>query len=133
MIRSMCTCSTPPPPTDAAACREVLGELMAIGMDLARLIRDEATAGVNQYAPAALPVAEAAAAFERVSRAVRRTVRMVQWLDQPQAARADDGARRIRARKEIIRAVEDGIDREAAEGEADGLHGEMLERLDSLE
>ena len=46
-------------------------------------------------------------------------------LDQP---RADDGARRVRACKEIIRVVEDGIEREAAEGAVDCLHGEMLER-----
>ena len=104
---------------------------MAIGMDMARLVRDEATAGTREGGSAGLPVGEASVAFERIAKAVRRTVRMVRWLEQPVAARADGG--RARARKQIIRAVEDGIDREAAGEAADTLHVEMLERLDSLE
>ena len=99
-------------------------------MDLARLVRDEAMAGVSGGAPGSLPAGEASVAFERIAKAVRRTVRMVRWLEQPVAVRADG---RARARKQIIRAVEDGIDREAAGDAADTLHVEMLERLDSLE
>ena len=122
----------------ASACRAVLLELMEIGMTLARSVRDEAQA----RDAGAQEVAHAVAAFERVSRAVRRTVRMVRWLDEAPAGRTRDGGRadrltpdadRVSARKGILRAVEDRIDRVAEAGEAEALHAELLERMDAPE
>ena len=128
-----CSCSTSLPPIEADACGAALHELLQIGMGLARLARDAAEAAGSEPASAS-PVVEIAAGFERIARAVRRTVRLIRWLEQPVALRTDDGAqRRVRARKQIIRAVEDGIDREAAADDADSLHVELLDRLDSVE
>ncbi len=86
------------------------------------MVRDEANG----------EAADAAVAFDRVARAVRRTVRLKQWLDQPVPSRADaaDGGSRVAARAQIIRAVEDKIDRAADAREAELLHAELLERLD---
>ena len=108
------------------ACRRVLTELMEIGMVLARRVRDQDAA----------PAGEAAAVFERVSRAVRRTVRMLRWLSEPVAARRAGeapGLDRVGARKRILRAVEDRIDAVAYPEDAAELHGELLERLDTAE
>ncbi len=103
-------------------CRSALMELVGIGMEMARLVRDEAKEG---------QAAEAAVAFDRVARAVRRTVRLKQWLDQPVPGR--DAGARVAARVQIIRAVEDTIDRRVGEAEAEPLHAELLERLDGLD
>ncbi len=75
--------------------------------------------------------AEATVAFERVARAVRRTIRMARWLDEP--VRAFDARARVAARKQIIRAVEDRIDRVVDEDRAECAHAELLERLDAPE
>ena len=107
------------------ACRRVLTELLEIGMVLARRVRDEVA-----------PAGEAAAVFERVSRAVRRTVRMLRWLDEPVAVRRagmDPGLDRVGARKRVLRAVEDRIDEAADPDDAEALHAELLERLDTAE
>ncbi len=114
-------CDQPPLETDVF--RSALAELVAIGMELARLVRDEAKEG---------QAAEAAVAFDRVARAVRRTVRLARWLDQPVPMRAvsDSAGARVMVRAGIIRAVEDTIDRSVSEAEAETLHVELLERLD---
>ena len=109
-----------------AACRRVLSELMELGMVLARRVP----------ADAAMPAAEAAAVFERVSRAVRRTVRMLRWLDEPVAVRragVEAGLDRVGARKRVLRAVEDRIDAAAHPDDAEALHAELLDRLDTAE
>jgi hypothetical protein len=49
-------------------------------------------------------------------------------LDEPVT---DAGSNRISARRRIIRAVEDAIQRDAPDDEADSLHAEFLERLDA--
>ena len=109
-------------PTDDphAACRVALSELLELGMGLARRVQ-----GVES-------VGEAVAAFERVSRAVRRTVRMVRWLDEAPAARSG-GSDRVAVRKRILRGVEDRIDAAADPDEAGDLHAELLDRLDTAE
>ena len=109
------------PGGDASNYREVLHGLIEIGADLARLVQQQARA------EGGMPAAEAVVAFERVSRAVRRTIRLAQTLDEPVRAL---GLRRRTARRQVIRAVEDRIQREADGAEADSLHAEFVERLD---
>ena len=110
------------------ACRRVLTDLMEIGMVLARRVQDEAD----------VPASEAVATFERVSRSVRRTVRMLRWLDEPVAVRRTGVTNgpvlnRVEARKRVLRAVEDRIDAAADPDDAAALHGELLDRLDTAE
>ena len=105
---------------DACHYRGVLRELIDMGADLARLVHQQAEQAV-------VPAAEAAVAFERITRAVRRSILLAQKLDEP--ARAP-GADRWTARRRVIRAVEDAIQREADEGDSESLHAEFLDRLD---
>ena len=105
---------------DADYCRGVLHELIEIGAALARLVLEQATAQ-------AVPVGEAVAAYERVSRAMRRSVLLAQRLDAPGRAPAPG---RAALRRQIIRSVEDAIQRETDDEAAEALHAEFLERLD---
>ncbi len=112
---------TQPEPARHAA---LLDELVVLGTDLARQIH--AAAGTT------LPLDGAAAAFDRVARAVRRTVALARRLDAPAPTRPDT---RTEARKRIIRGVEDTIERVAAlspavGAERDALVAEFAERLD---
>ena len=127
----------PTPPDDAADqlaadaqyYRRVLHELIDMGADLARRVHSQAKA----VAPVAGPEQDATVAFDRIARAVRRTIALARTLDEPVPPRAgQDGApQRIAARKLIIRQVEDAIRREAGESEREGLHDELLDRLDA--
>ncbi len=137
-----------PQPRDAASpgaentdyYRRALHELIDMGVSMARLFHDQAVAQAEAAAPdtgaqtAPTPAPGLAAAFDRVSRAVRRTVLLARHLDAPLPAHSgtDPAKRREAARRRIIRAVEDRIDREArGEREAERMHAELLERLDS--
>jgi hypothetical protein len=77
--------------------------------------------------------------YERVSRSIRRSIMMARDIAEPVSAR-DAGAvgqSRARARKRIIRAVEDTIERVTGEDggaeRGESLRAEMFERLDSPE
>ena len=103
--------------------REVLHELIEMGTELARSVHREATADVA-------PAVDLTARFERACRCVRRSILLARSLDLPARVRA---GRRVAARRQVIRAVEDRID-DAEEGaEADRLHEELLERLERPE
>ncbi len=121
---------------DALYYRAVLHELIDIGMGLARAVPQQATAGADPESqagePAAVPV-QAAAAFDRISRAVRRTVALARKLAEPLPPRADAGRQRAAARRRIIREVEDAIQREAGGADAEALGTELHERLDAPE
>ena len=101
---------------DRAFYRGVLHELIDMGMDLARAVHAEAK---DQ------PTPEATASFDRIARAVRRTVLLARKLDElpPRPTRTE-------ARREIIRRVEDRIQRRD-NPEADQLRAEFAERLDA--
>ena len=106
---------------DAAYYRRVLHELIDMGVDLARMIHGQAKADAGGDAGLAV-------AFDRIARTVRRTIGLARRLDEPVAGR-DAARRRVAARRQIIRAVEDAIqDREPERREA--LEAELLERLD---
>ncbi len=74
-----------------------------------------------------------AAAFGQVSRAIRRTVLLAERLETGWARpiRVDD--RQAMARRQIGRAVQDAIARNADAGEAERLTEALRERLDSLD
>ena len=109
-------------------------ELIELGVDLARMVHAQAkTACDADAAVVAAPGAMigAAAGFDRIARAVRRTVALAQRLDE--SARVSDGARRALVRRRIIRDVEDSIQR-CVPGEAgERLEAELFERLDGPE
>ncbi len=117
---------------DTAYYRRVLHELIDMGLDMARLVhgRAKAQAEATEAAVEEVPgTADGSVAFDRLARAVRRTVALARRLEEP----VRDGApRRLAARRQILRAVEDVIQREASDqGEEDGLNGELYERLDA--
>ena len=105
---------------DASYYRGILHEMIDMGADLARRVHRQVTSQGDD----AVPDAEAVVAFERVSRIVRRSILLAQRLDEPVRAR------RQSARRQIIRGVEDAIQREASGEVAESLHAEFLERLD---
>ena len=104
---------------DAQYYRGVLHGLIDIGADLARQIHQQGE-----------PVAEIAIAFDRIARSVRRCVVLAQKIAEPVG---DGGQRRAASRRQIIRAVEDEIQRHADEDAAESLHAEFCERLDGPE
>ena len=79
-------------------------------------------------------LAAAAATYEQVSRAMRRSILLAERLTKPQRTAPDGDERRAAARKRVLRAVEDAIQAEAADDEqAEQLRGEAVERLERPE
>ncbi len=137
--------STPslPEPTDHASqrdedaqyYRQVLHELIEIGTDLARALHRQAAPETNSQpnaTPAAAPTPDPTIAFDRIARTLRRTIALARKLSEPaRPAPAERSTeRRLAARKQIIRAVEDTIQRRTDGAEAEALHAELRERLD---
>jgi hypothetical protein len=91
---------------------------------------DTAEAALAQSTPR---IATAAQAFERVSRAVRRTAALMQRIEcgWPRHAGSDD--RRAMARRQIARSVGEVIARQAHGEAAERLFDDLAERLDRLE
>ncbi len=131
---------TPPEPDTTAAQqaehtqhhRAILNELIDMGADLARLVHQQAHSQAaakpaNDHAPP-----DPTIAFDRIARAIRRTITLAQNLAGPVQPRAA-GQHRLAARKRIIRDVEDAIQRtpQAARNGAESLHAELLDRLDA--
>ena len=143
---------------DAQYYRQVLHELVEIGARLARAIdrqaapESEAEPGAapgaapeqaGQPAPAPTAAPDLTLAFDRIARTLRRTIALARKLSDPaqpsptERAAADAQQRRRAARKQIIREVEDTIHRDVhgpeAEAQAESLHAELYERLDTLD
>ena len=133
---------------DAQYYRQVLHELVEIGTRLARAIDRQAAPapapeqpGQPAPAPAPDPTPALTIAFDRIARTIRRTIALARKLSDPaqpsptERAAADAQQRRRAARKQIIREVEDTIHREAhgSKAEAESLHAELYERLDTLD
>ena len=125
----------PTPADDAAYYRAVLHDLIDRGADLARRVHERATAATPT--PENRPDADPTIAFDRIARAVRRTIALARHV----AAAPDEGApdpprgpaRRAAARARLIRGVEDAIHRKRRETDAEALHAEFAERLDDPE
>ncbi len=125
---------------DAQYYRQILHELIEIGADLARSLHRQpapAPSATPEPSPAAAaqpqaPQPDPTLAFERLARTLRRTIALARTLTEPAKATSAQGTgeRRRFARKQIIRAVEDTIQRRTKDAEADALHAEFYERLD---
>ncbi len=119
---------------DAPYYRHVLHDLIDMGTDLARLLHQQASAQAAQRtttpaapqapapqpapppAPDALvpdPLVSIAAAFDRIARAVRRSIALARSLADPVPPARDPTQHRAAARKRILREVEDAIQRTA--------------------
>ena len=109
---------TPAHPTaDTSRHQDVLNRFIDFGDRLVQLAIERAEA-------AELPVEKAAASYDRVTRSVRKSI----WLVRKLAAEPSE---RLAARKRIIRVVEDAIQCHADPFEADDLHEELRDRLDT--
>ncbi len=130
--------------------RQALHDLIDIGADLARQLHAQAIAQAAQQAkvkplrlvteapPTPPPGPDAlikiAADFDRVASAVRRCILLAQNLDQPVQPAHGPAQYRTAARKRILRAVEDAIQRPADNPDCDDpetLHAELLDRMDA--
>ncbi len=153
-----------PVATDGRGHGAALDSLINIGADFARLLHDQATAQAAQQAAASAPQAAAhpaphataaqpapapaaslqdlAAAFDSISRTVRRCIMLAQSLDTPKPparhpAAPDRTADRTAARKRILRAVEDTLGRQDYDDSyrvcdpTEVLHAELLDRMDA--
>ena len=121
---------------DAAYYRGVLHELIDMGADLARLVHRQVIARADAAEAGGgaghSVVDEPFIAFERIVRTVRRTVLLAKRLDEvPVVKGVVTGVARAAARRRIIRAVEDTIQRSAEEDEAERLESEFMDRLDA--
>ncbi len=131
----------------------VLEELIDIGTELAGMVLQQARKQVEasnaidalgqddqgfnvRIIPTPALTPDPIGAFERITRAIRRTMTLANKLNEPPKAPAapvfqDRGAAdRAAARKRIIRDVEDTIQRTTKDDEAERIHAEFLERLD---
>jgi hypothetical protein len=108
---------------DAQYYRQILHGLIDVGANLARQLPQQAEA---------TPAPEIAVAFDRIARAVRRTIILARKVAEPAAAAAEHpDQRRAAARRRIIREVEDTIQRTTGDADAETLHAELLDRLDA--
>ncbi len=149
---------TPPPDdpgqhaADPHGYGEVLHDLITMGAGFARLLHGQATtqAHAAQHPAASAPqdttaqpapdaLIPLATAFDRIARAVRRSILLARSLAQPvQPAPlqpAHDPARtRAAARRRILREVEDAIQRPSATADrpgAEALRAELRDRLEA--
>ncbi len=130
--------------------QQVLHDLIAMGADLARLLHGQAAAQATrqaaahptpqateaQPAPASDTLISLTLAFDRIARAVRRSILLARSLAAPFPPAPDAARHRAAARRRIIREVEDAIQR-TARGANDGrdgpesLQAELRDRLDA--
>ncbi len=125
--------------------RHVLHDLIDMGADLARLLHGQAAAQAARQAaqqdagqpppPAPDALISITAAFDRIARAVRRSIALACSLDAVQPAN-DPARHRAAARKRILRTVEDSIQRTSQDdgpgsAEAEALAAELHDRLDA--
>jgi hypothetical protein len=108
---------------DAQYYRQALHELIDMGTGLARLLHQQATTQAHAApqdpgsqpapVPAPDPLISIAAAFDRIARAVRRSIALARSLADPVPPARDPAQHRAAARKRILRDVEDAIQRTA--------------------
>jgi len=118
---------------EAAAQIRVAEGVSPFATSLAEAIEaDRAIAAAAEARPTVVARAETiAAAFARVSRAIRLTIMLAERLERGWARGGVSDDRRTMARRQIAREVEDAIDREA--GERPERLTEALDRLESLD
>ncbi len=121
----------------AAAMRhyqDVLHTLVDVGAALVEMVLAEARARNAASPGVGSPAAEAAVAYELISKSMRRSVMLARSLSEPVAeCQAEGGRRRIVARAGIVRAVEDSIHQGWTGESAERLEAELRERMDAPE
>jgi hypothetical protein len=124
----------------AAYHRAFLHEMLEIGADLLRVLNHEAKArflAIDAAKPTATsPASNIAIAFDRITRAMRRSIALDRTLDeQPVEARPirSPAEPRPDARPAILREVEDIIRDTAEESDAKALRHDLHDRLDTLD
>ena len=105
---------------DAQFYRRILHRLIDVGANLADEIPTHT---------ADTPLKQTAMAYDRIARGVRHCIAQARKVVQPLPMRQT----RIAARQQIIRAVEDTIQRCTEDEKAEALHEELAERLDTPE
>ena len=108
--------------TTSALTAERIAHLQDLLTDCADLGHRLARVAVEQAETATLPLKQATAAYDQATRCIRRCAWLVGKLAEPIATRTA-------ARKQIIRTVEDTIQRKPRD-DADDLHEELMDRLD---
>ena len=103
------------------------------GLDEARLAGLAVDSVDAALAAAAPRIAATSQAFERVSRAVRRTAALVRRLDCGWPRRGGSDDRQAMARRHIARSVGERIAAHAEGERAERLFDDLAERLDALE
>ena len=104
---------------DDAAFNDVMATLLRVGKSLAEQL---------ELPSATIAVTARATAFEAVARAIRYTILLARHLAQ---VKESAESRRIQARADIIRGVENAIQRTARPYEMEPLRRELLERIDA--
>ena len=120
---------------EAASQTSVDPGVSAVAASLAEAIEaDRAAAAAAEARQTVVARAEAvAAAFARVSRAVRLTVLLAERLDRGWARRGEADDRHAMARRQIARGVADAIGREAEGERAVALTAALSDRLEALD
>ena len=123
---------------DAQYYRRILHRFIDMATNLAEDIHDEALMPVPAAEPGVKPARrpskpDYARAFDALGRAVRRFILLALEVVKPPKPAPDPARQRIAARQAIIRTVEDTIQRDTEDEEAEALHGEFLDRLDRLD
>ena len=131
-----------PEPTDLARQRDedaqyyrgILHELVEMATDIARAVHRQA-ASEPAATPAEAPTPDPTIAFDRIARTLRRTIALARKITDPTSPRpaAQAAERRRIARKQIIRDVEDTIQRRAEGADAEALQAEFYERLETID
>jgi hypothetical protein len=110
----------------------LLQELAELGMTMARAV-------VAQVVDAETPATDPGLAFSRIARAVRQTVALEARLAEDRQLRREKAAARdveagrlraVRRKHEVRRCVEQAIEADASENDAEDLLGDLDERLD---
>ncbi len=117
---------------DAQYYRRVLHKIIDLASNIAQSLHDDATQKRPAYAPPPTPeeTQTLSLAFDRIARCIRRTILLARNVAEPPKAPAKS---REATRKQILREVEDAIDREAPPKAAPALRAELMERLDAPE
>ena len=114
---------------------QAMDELVAFTGRMMNLVETQVEKEVEIAARLSEPAPDFTVAVDRVVRAQRRNLLLAKKLNDASIAPhpAMPERRRAAARRQIIREVEDAIESDAPEAEAESLYAEFIERLDSLD
>jgi hypothetical protein len=120
---------------EAAAQASVADDVPALATSLAEAIEADraAAAAAETRQTVVARTAAVAIAYARVSRAIRLTILLAERLDSGWARGSNVDDRQTMTKRQVTRAVEDAIAREAEGERADDLTIAFTERLESLD